>query len=115
MEIFAVWVILSIVIGAIGSSRKIGFGGAFAASLLLSPLIGFIITIVSKDKEQEKMQNEMLRQQKAQTAALQNAQTKPNQQSMLDELERISKLKDYGDITQEEYQKLKNSIIEKID
>ena len=44
------WLLFSFIVGLIGSNRKIGFFGAFILSLLLSPLIGFIITIVSKSK-----------------------------------------------------------------
>jgi tetratricopeptide (TPR) repeat protein len=45
------WFIFSIIIGAIGEKRKIGFAGGFFLSLLLSPLIGLIIVLVSEKKE----------------------------------------------------------------
>ncbi len=45
------WLIFAIVIGAIGDKRKIGFAGGFFLSLLLSPLIGLIIVLVSEKKE----------------------------------------------------------------
>ena len=54
MEIFLTWIIFSLVVGFIGTTRKIGFAGAFFASIFLSPLIGLIITLVSKNKEEEK-------------------------------------------------------------
>lgn len=38
---------LSVLVGLIGSKRRIGFGWAFLASLLLTPLVGLIITLVS--------------------------------------------------------------------
>lgn len=38
---------LSVLVGLIGSRRRIGFGWAFLASLLLTPLVGLIITLVS--------------------------------------------------------------------
>ncbi len=44
------WIVFSILIGLVGKQRKIGFGGAFFLSLLLSPLIGLIITLISKEK-----------------------------------------------------------------
>lgn len=47
MEIFMIWLVLALVMGAVGSTRKIGFWGAFLLSLILSPLIGGIITLVS--------------------------------------------------------------------
>lgn len=36
------WFIFSLVIGAFGADRNIGFWGAFLLSLLLSPLVGLI-------------------------------------------------------------------------
>ncbi len=45
---FVVYIILCFVVGTIGSSRKIGFGGAFLWSLFLSPLIGFILAVISE-------------------------------------------------------------------
>ncbi|MFI3317584.1 MAG: hypothetical protein SNH88_00155 [Rikenellaceae bacterium] len=38
---------LSILVGILGSRRSIGFGWAFIASLLLTPFIGLIITLLS--------------------------------------------------------------------
>ncbi|MFI3258889.1 MAG: hypothetical protein R3Y16_02200 [Rikenellaceae bacterium] len=38
----------SVVVGLIGSNRRIGFGWAFILSLLLSPLIGLLITLLSE-------------------------------------------------------------------
>jgi hypothetical protein len=60
MGIFLAWIIFSVIIGMIGSNRNIGFAGAFFCSLLLSPLIGLIITLVSKDKEDEIIKKETL-------------------------------------------------------
>jgi hypothetical protein len=45
------WIIFSFCIGAIGMNRKIGFGGAFMLSLLLSPLIGLLFTLISDKSE----------------------------------------------------------------
>lgn len=41
------WALFSAIVGYFGSSRKTGFWGAFILSLILSPLIGFIITLIS--------------------------------------------------------------------
>ena len=51
--IVIIWLIFSVLVAAFGESRKIGFGGALATSILFSPLIGFIVTALSKSKEQE--------------------------------------------------------------
>lgn len=38
---------LSVLVGIIGSRRRIGFGWAFLLSLLFTPLVGLIIALVS--------------------------------------------------------------------
>lgn len=45
-----IWVVLSFVCAALGNDKKIGAVGAFFASLLLSPLIGFVIVLASDKK-----------------------------------------------------------------
>ena len=47
METFLLWVLFSILVGAFGKSRDYGFWSAFLFSLLLSPLIGLIIVLLS--------------------------------------------------------------------
>tara|TARA_R110000868_G_scaffold184954_2_gene426686 strand:+ start:463 stop:858 length:396 start_codon:yes stop_codon:yes gene_type:complete len=47
METFLLWVLFSILVGAFGRSRDYGFWSAFLFSLLLSPLIGLIIVLLS--------------------------------------------------------------------
>jgi tetratricopeptide (TPR) repeat protein len=41
------WFVASLLVGTLGSSRKIGFGGTFLISLLLSPLLGAIFALAS--------------------------------------------------------------------
>ncbi len=53
MEIAFVWVIFSVLIGFLGQNKKVGFMGAFLFSLLLSPLIGLIIILVSDRAQSE--------------------------------------------------------------
>ena len=48
--IFFLWIVLSLIVGAYGGQRNIGFGGALILSLILSPLVGFIIAAVSQRK-----------------------------------------------------------------
>lgn len=50
MFIFFVWIFLALIVGAIGKNKTIGFAGGFFLSILLSPLIGLIIVLVSKNK-----------------------------------------------------------------
>ena len=39
--------LLSVLVGIIGSSRRIGFGLAFLVSLIFTPLVGLIITLLT--------------------------------------------------------------------
>lgn len=39
--------LLAVLVGILGSRRRIGFGWAFLASLLLTPLVGLIITLLT--------------------------------------------------------------------
>lgn len=51
MGLFVVWVILSALVALLGRNRNIGYGWSFALCVLISPLIGLIITLLSKKKE----------------------------------------------------------------
>lgn len=113
--IFIGWIIFSLVVGSVGSERKIGFWNAFLLSLLLSPIIGLIIALVSKDKEDEEYKKKILKSQQTQKATLDNlSQSKQNEfssKSIADELEKLIKLRDENSITDEEFQKLKYNLI----
>lgn len=41
---------LSVLVGLLGSKRNIGFGWAFVLSLLFTPLVGLIITLLSNPR-----------------------------------------------------------------
>lgn len=113
MDIFFTWIILSFVIGFIGSGRKIGFGGAFFISLILSPLIGLIFALMSKTEEDEKYKQKILDTQKSQEESLKMLSKSNTIQkiSIADEIEKLQKLKNNNSITEEEFIKLKNKII----
>lgn len=53
MEILIIltWLIASVVIGQIASKRKLGFGSGFLLSLVLSPVLGILITLASDKVE----------------------------------------------------------------
>lgn len=40
--------LLSVLVGLVGSRRRIGFGWAFIISLLLTPVVGLIVTLISE-------------------------------------------------------------------
>lgn len=50
MELFIVWIGLSLLVGVVGKDRNIGFGWSFFWSLILSPLIGVVIALISDKK-----------------------------------------------------------------
>ena len=114
-ELFLGWIIFSIVIGFIGSGRKIGFGGAFFCSLLLSPIIGLIITLVSKNKAEEKYQEEILEaQRKQQKTLMRMAESKSNvssSTSIIQELEKLKTLKENNIISEAEFLNLKKKVL----
>jgi phosphotransferase system glucose/maltose/N-acetylglucosamine-specific IIC component len=115
MEIFMLFLIFSVVVGVVGSSRKIGFFGAFILSFLLSPIIGLIITLNSKNIEREAYEKEILEVQKEQKNVLEELtkvdDTSTPQSSITDELTKLNKLKENKTITEVEYEKLKDKII----
>lgn len=49
--VFIIWIILSGIIGSLGAERNIGGVPAFLISLLLSPLVGLIVVLVSDKKK----------------------------------------------------------------
>jgi hypothetical protein len=106
------WIIFSILIGIIGSNRKIGFGGAFFLSLLLSPLIGLIFTLVSKSLAAEKFEQELLQTQKMQQKTMEKI-TNQNLNTITEDLRKIKDLLDNGILNSEEYEKMKKTIINK--
>ena len=47
MEIALGWILFAVLVGLVGSGRKIGFGMSLLWSVLLSPIIGLIIVLLS--------------------------------------------------------------------
>lgn len=110
MGIFIGWIIFSIIVGIVGSDRKIGFFGALFVSLLLSPLIGLIITLISKSKEQEAYEQKFLTTQKNQEVTLSNLSSSKNI-SLSDELFKLKKLRKQNEISEEEFQDLRRRVL----
>ncbi len=108
------WMILSIVIGIVGSNRKIGFAGSFLLSILLSPIIGLIFTLTSKSLDTEHYEQELLKTQKLQQKTLEKI-NKQNINSISEDLKKVKDLLDGGIVNKEEYEKMKTSIITKFE
>lgn len=116
MEIVIVivsWLILCLIIGSIGSKRKIGFGKAFLLSLLLSPLLGLIIVLSSKTNEQLEYEEKLLKTNQQQQQVIEKFLEKNKGQE--DDLLRLKQLYESGIINSEEFEKLKNKIINSCD
>lgn len=47
MEFFIIWLVLPLIIGVLGKNRSIEFSGAFCLSLILSPLVGLMLVLLS--------------------------------------------------------------------
>lgn len=107
MEVLIGWIVLAIIVGSFGSDRKIGFWAAFGWSLFLSPVIGGIITAMSKSLDDEKKENE----QHQINMALADKITSAGKPSVTEELVRLNNLKNTGAIDEEEFQKLKQKVI----
>jgi phosphate/sulfate permease len=106
------WIIGSVIVGFIGSDRSIGFWGAFILSLLLSPLIGLLITLFSETnsskvykKKQMKIQQDILKVAKGESIDDKLKKTKEERLVELDDLN--SK----GLITDQEHKELRKKIL----
>jgi hypothetical protein len=98
--LFFFWFLFSIMVGAMGSDKTIGFGGAFFFSLIFSPLIGLIIVLCSANKKSEAAPFTVITKE-APTQEL----------SIASELEKFKTLLDNGAITQDEYDEQKKRLL----
>jgi phosphate/sulfate permease len=106
------WIIGSVIIGFIGSDRSIGFWGAFFLSLLLSPLIGVLITLFSETnsskvykKKQMKIQQDILKVAKGESIDDKLKKTKEER------LIELVDLKSKDLITDQEYKESRKKIL----
>jgi hypothetical protein len=98
MILLILWIIIALIIPYFlaADDREIGFGLAFLACLLLSPVIGLIIILLSKEKKPE---------------VKTFYRPTPQPISQADELTKFKKLLDEGTITQEEFDTQKRKIL----
>lgn len=108
MGIFITWVLFSFIVGFVGSERQIGFGWAFFVSLILSPLIGLIITLLSNSKSSMVRDEVLRKQQEEQKILLEKIETNTKSSSYADELFKLKSLLDSNLITKEEFDREKN-------
>ena len=87
------WIILSILVGVYASNKGKSFFGNFLISLILSPVVGFVIVFVSKDKTLTEKKN------------------LKETESVSDELLKLNNLKEKGIITDEEFNEQKKKLL----
>lgn len=99
---FIAWIVLALVCGLLGKSKKIGFWGAFFLSLILTPIIGFIVAILSPDEVEQPTVpvNTNSVSEQLNTSA-----------PIGDQLKQLYELKEAGAITQEEFEVVKSKLI----
>lgn len=105
MIIFLFWVLASLAVAFVGTDRKIGFWGTFFLSLLLSPLVGLIVALVSAEEvtPPQKESNYV-------SAFTAKEEPAPSTNSQINDIERLVKLRDAGTITNDEFNVLKQNI-----
>jgi hypothetical protein len=95
---FVLSLLIGIVIAAkIGEKKTVGFGGALLLCILLSPIIGGVITYLSKDKQIADLQKRALINQ--------------SKDDLTSKLEKLANLKQNGLITDSEYKKAKDNLL----
>lgn len=82
-------------------------------SLILRPLIGLIITLISKDKEYEKYKQEVLKNQKKQQESLNEMKETSTESTLSDEPLKLKEMLRNGDLTDSEFQQAKEKLLSK--
>ena len=95
------YILLCFVVGIIGKDRNIGFPVAFFISLLLSPIIGLIITLSSSKMKDEEYKEKML----------EIAENKAAPSSVADQLHKLNELRKEGVLTDEEFYEQKEKLL----
>jgi hypothetical protein len=113
---FAGWIVFSFIVAGIGSGRKVGFFGALAYSMLLSPVIGLIVVFFSKSDKEEEYEESVLQTQIEQRNTLEKIANQAVQKqaiSISDEILKLKELQNQGILTEEEFEAQKKKLLEK--
>lgn len=124
MEIFLIWLVLAMGVAALAHSRGRSGFGYFLLSIVLSPLIGLIVVLVTEDltkKAAREMQEERdharrIEEVRAITvkpaaAELHTPAAPIRSDSVADELTKLAALRDRGVLTAEEFQVQKAALL----
>lgn len=104
------WILLSIGVGFLGDSRRVGFAGGFFWSLLLSPLIGVIIVLASKRKGD--FEEELARVQGRPPKGPPPSPASPQSGDVVERLGKLKEMLESGALTQAEYDAAKKKILD---
>ena len=104
-----IYVIICLIVGISGSERQIGFINSFLLSLILTPLVGFVITVLSSNK----IQKTTIISGDSIDYSEEELTDKPEHSSelYLSEIEKLFELKEKGILTQSEYEIQKKKIL----
>lgn len=109
MTVVFFWLALSFGVAYLGDSRRIGFGYALLWSLLLSPIVGFAITMASERKGT--YEDELARLQGKKKGPPPPAASKPAE-TVVEKLEQLKRLYDSGALSEDEYNKAKARLLD---
>ena len=101
MEYVIFYLIFCAIVAMAGNGKVVGYWGVFLWSILLTPLIGFIIGTFSKSVYRRNLENE----------AYHNMANPKSQQNIASELEKLHQLKERGVMSEDEYQQAKNKLL----
>ena len=104
------WLVWSFVVAYLGDARRIGFGRALFWSLLLSPLVGFAITMASERKGTFEEELARLKGEPKGTPP-QAMSPKGEGADLAEQLLKLKGLLDAGAISEEEYGKAKARLL----
>ncbi len=105
---FLIYIFLCFLIGYSGKERKIGFGISFLVSLFLTPLVGFILTILSSNKAQAEYYETLNEELKKKNESIVYDQITRKSA----ELKRLQELRNSGKITFDEWKDQKNKLMD---
>lgn len=101
--VIILYITLCLLVGTIGAGRKIGFFSALVFALILSPLVGYLITLAYPKNPNT--------QEQAKDSNLKSPSTQPF--SSADELLKLGRLLEKGLISAEEFEAEKKRILDK--
>lgn len=116
MEIIFVWLFFASLVGIFANSRDRSFIGFFALSIILSPVLGFIIVLVMPNKAEEKAKDLRRREEHEQQLESIRAISRAGgasqaPSSVADEIAKLAALRAQGALTDSEFQSQKKALL----